>query len=87
MASQEGCLDGAPTQQDATTSPVESILKELTDLRKANQKLNDRLRCVLQRSTAKKSQFGSKCRSSADPSCFVSTNMYSMKLFHKCPKL
>ncbi|KAK2549697.1 hypothetical protein P5673_029823 [Acropora cervicornis] len=42
MASQEGCLDEAPTQQDATPSPMESILKELTELRKANQKLNDR---------------------------------------------
>ena len=47
MASQEECLDGAPIQQDATTSPVESILKELTELRRANQKLNDRLHCVL----------------------------------------
>ena len=38
MTSQEGCLDKAPTQQDATPSPMESMLKELTKLRKANQK-------------------------------------------------
>ncbi|KAK2559250.1 hypothetical protein P5673_018393 [Acropora cervicornis] len=81
MASQEGCLDGAPTQQDTTTSPVESILKELTELRKANQKLNDRLRCVLQRSTAKKSLFGSKCRSSVDPSC--SKLSHRLEMFDK----
>ena len=58
MASQEGCLDEAPTQQDATPSPIESILKELTELRKANQKVNDGLRCLLQRPTATKSLFG-----------------------------
>jgi len=87
MALQEGCLDKAPTQQDATPSPMESIQKELMELRKANQKFNDHLHCVLQRPIAKKSLFGSKSRSSFDPSCSVSTNVYSVKIFDKCPKL
>lgn len=68
MASQERSLNEAPTHQDATPSSMESILKELTELRKANQKLNDRLDSVLQRPSAKKSLFGSKSRS-VDPSC------------------
>ena len=84
MASQEGCLDEAPTQQDATPSPMESMLKEL---RKANQKLNDRLHCLHQRPTATKSLFGSYSGSSVDPSCSVSTIVYSMKIFDKCPRL
>ena len=75
MASQEGCLDEALTQQDANPSPMEWILKELTELRKGNQKLNDRLHCVLQRPTAKKSLFRSNSRSSVDPSCSVGTNI------------
>ena len=87
MASQEGCLDEAPTQQDANPSPKESMLKELTELRKANQKLNDRLHCLHQRPTATKSLFGSYSGLSVDPSCSVSTIVYSMKIFDKCPRL
>ena len=88
MAFQERCLHEAPTHQDATPSSMESILKELTELRKANQKLNDRLDSVLQRPTTKKSLFGSKSRS-VNPSCSVSTgtNVHSMKIFEKCPRL
>ena len=87
MASKEGSLDEAPTHRDATLSPMELILKELTELRKANQKLNDRLDSVLQRSQTKKSLFGSKSHSSVNPSCSVSTYVYSMKIFVKCPRI
>ena len=58
------------------------------ELRKANQKLNDRfIDSVLQRPKAKKSLFVSKPRSFVDPSCSVSTKVYSMKIIVKCPRL
>ncbi|KAK2559343.1 hypothetical protein P5673_017960 [Acropora cervicornis] len=39
MASQEGCLDEAPTQQDATPSPTESILDQYE--REGHKKVED----------------------------------------------
>ena len=57
--------------QDATPDPMHTVIKELADLRRVNQKLNERLDSMLH-PKAKKSLFNKRKRSSVDPSCSVS---------------
>ena len=57
--------------QDATPDPMETVIKELADLRRVNQKLNERLDSMLH-PKAKKRLFNKRKRSSVDPSCSVS---------------
>ena len=56
---------------EATPNPMEAVMKELAELRKVNQKLNERLDSVLH-PKSKKSLFTKRKRSSVDPSCSVS---------------
>ena len=52
--------------QDATPDPMEIVIKELADLRRVNQNLNDRLDSMLH-PKAKKRLFNKRKRSSVDP--------------------
>lgn len=45
--SQEETLRDSQTPIEATPNPIDAVMKELADLRKVNQKLNDRLDSVL----------------------------------------
>ena len=57
--------------QDATPDPMETVIKDLADLRRVNQKLNERLDSMLH-PKAKKRLFNKRKQSSVDPSCSVS---------------
>ena len=70
-ASQEEPLRDSPTPIEATPNPIDAVMKELADLRKVNQKLNERLDSVLHLK-AKKSLFNERKRTPVDPNCSVS---------------
>ena len=64
-------LSNDQMSQDATLDPMETVIKELADLRRVSQKLNKRLDSMLH-PQAKKRLFNQRKRSSVDPSCSVS---------------
>ena len=57
---------------EVTPNLMESVMKELAELRNVNQKLNERLDSVLGHPKSKRSLFTKRKRSSVDPSCLVS---------------
>ena len=69
--SPEERLSNAPMPPEATPNPMEAVMNELAELRKVNQKLNERLD-NLANPKAKKKLFNESKRSSVDPSCSVS---------------
>ena len=68
---QEEDSRNAPVSQEATPNPMEAVMKELAELRKVNQKLNERLDNALH-PNAKKMLFNERKCSSVDPSRSVS---------------
>ena len=68
---QEDDSRNAPVSQEVTPNPMEAVMRELAELRKVNQKLNERLDNALH-PNAKKKLFNERKRSSVDPSCSVS---------------
>lgn len=69
--SQEETLRDSQMPIEATHNPIDAVMKELADLRKGNQKLNDRLDSVLHLK-AKKSLFNERKHTPVDPNCSVS---------------
>ena len=69
--SQDEPLRDFHTPVEATPNPMDAVMKELADLRKVNQNLNERLDRVLHL-RAKKKLFDERKRTPVDPNCSVS---------------
>lgn len=72
LTRQEERSENDGTARYETPNPMESIMKELVQLRKENKKLRRRLDTIFD-PKAKKSLFRKRERPSIDPSCSVST--------------
>lgn len=67
------------TAQQETPNPMDSIMKELVQMRKENKKLHRRLDTIFD-AKAKKSLYCKRKRPSVDPTCSVSTEYTYPKL-------
>ena len=79
LTRQEEHSENDGTVQQETPNPMDSIMKELVQMRKENKKLNRRLDTIFD-TKAKKSLFCKRKRPSVDPSCSVSTEYTYLKL-------